>query len=109
MTNRLYYTDSHLHEFESVVQEIVPSTDAQPRPGVILRETAFYPTSGGQVFDTGWLTSSAQDRGRVAEVVETEDGRIGQYLEAPVKLAPGGQGSGSIGAERRRDPMQQHS
>jgi alanyl-tRNA synthetase len=109
MTNRLYYTDSHLHEFETVVQEIVPSTDGQSRPGVILRETAFYPTSGGQVFDTGWLTSSAQDRVRVAEVSDTEDGRIVHYLEAPVKLAPGDPIRGSIDAERRRDHMQQHS
>ena len=109
MTNRLYYTDSHLHEFETVVQEIVPPTDGQSRPGVILRETAFYPTSGGQVFDTGWLTSSAQDGVRVAEVVDTEDGRIVHYLEAPTKLAPGDKVRGSIDAERRRDHMQQHS
>ncbi len=109
MTNRLYYTDSHLHEFETVVQEVVPATDGQSRPGVILRETAFYPTSGGQVFDTGWLTSSAQDRVRVAEVADTEDGRIVHYLQPPVKLAPGDKVRGSIDAERRRDHMQQHS
>jgi alanyl-tRNA synthetase len=109
MTNRLYYADSHLHEFETVVQEIVPTSDGQSRRGVILRETAFYPTSGGQVFDTGWLTSSAQDRVRVEEVADTEDGRIVHYLEAPVKLAPGDTVHGSIDAERRRDHMQQHS
>src|SRR5258707_14022770 len=70
MTNRLYYTDSHLHEFETGVQEVVPATDGQSRPGVILRETAFYPTSGGQGVDTGLLTSSAEGRGRGAEVAE---------------------------------------
>src|SRR6266568_3480309 len=56
MTNRLYYPTSDLHEFDSVVQEIVSPSPEQPRPGVILRETAFYPTSGGQVHDSGWLT-----------------------------------------------------
>src|SRR6266850_7560663 len=89
MTNRLYYPTSDLHEFDSVVQEIVSPSPERSRPGVILRETAFYPTSGGQVHDTGWLTTPGNDRVPVAEVVETEDGRIVHYLEAPGKLAPG--------------------
>ena len=109
MTNRLYYPTSDLHEFDSVVLEIVSPSTEHPRPGVILRETAFYPTSGGQVYDTGWLTTGANDRVRVAEVTETEDGRIVHYLEAPAKLAPGAAVHGNIDAERRRDHMQQHS
>ncbi len=109
MTNRLYYTNSELHEFDSVVQSVAPPSAGQPRAGVILQETAFYPTSGGQVFDTGWLTTGAQDRVRVAEVVETEDGRVVHYLEAPAKLATGATVHGSIDPERRRDHMQQHS
>jgi len=109
MTNRLYYPTSDLHEFDSVVQEIVPASPEQSRPGVILRETAFYPTSGGQVHDTGWLTTGANERVRVAEVSETEDGRIVHYLEVPAKLAPGAAIHGNIDPERRRDHMQQHS
>jgi alanyl-tRNA synthetase len=109
MTNRLYYTNPRLHEFDSVVQEVLPSQDGQSRPGVILQETAFYPTSGGQVHDTGWLTVGTNDRVRVAEVADTEDGRIVHYLEAPVKLAPGDTVRGSIDIDRRRDHMQQHS
>jgi alanyl-tRNA synthetase len=109
MTNRLYYPTSDLHEFDSVVQETVPASSEQSRPGVILRETAFYPTSGGQVHDTGWLTTDANDRVRVAEVAEAEDGRIVHYLEAPAKLAPGAAVHGNIDPERRRDHMQQHS
>jgi alanyl-tRNA synthetase len=109
MTNRLYYPTSDLHEFDSVVQEIVPASVERPHSGVILRDTAFYPTSGGQVYDTGWLSSGANDRMRVTEVAETEDGRIVHYLEAPAKLAPGAAVHGSIDAERRRDHMQQHS
>ena len=109
MTNRLYYPTSDLHEFDSVVQEIVSPSPEQPRPGVILRETAFYPTSGGQVHDSGWLTTSANDRVPVAEVTETEDGRIVHYLEAPANLAPGAAVHGNIDPERRRDHMQQHS
>ena len=47
MTARLYYNDPALHEFRSVVQEVVPSSAEQPRAGVVLETTAFYPTSGG--------------------------------------------------------------
>ena len=109
MTNRLYYPTSDVHEFDSVVQEIVPASPEQSRPGVILRETAFYPTSGGQVHDIGWLITGANERARVAEVTETEDGRIVHYLEVPAKLAPGVAVHGNIDIERRRDHMQQHS
>ena len=109
MTNRLYYTNPQLHEFDSVILEIVPPSDGQSRPGIILQETAFYPTSGGQVYDTGWLTTGANARVRVAEVADTDDGRVVHYLEAPPKLAAGDAVRGSIDLERRRDHMQQHS
>jgi alanyl-tRNA synthetase len=114
MTKRLYYDSSDIHEFDSVVEDVTLASPEQPRPAVILRETAFYPTSGGQVHDTGWLTLGGdgreQDRLRVAEVSETEDGRIIHYLEAPVKLPLGGAAvHGSIDPERRRDHMQQHT
>jgi len=114
MTKRLYYDSSDIHEFDSVVEDVTLASPEQPRPAVILRETAFYPTSGGQVHDTGWFTLGGdgreQDRLRVAEVSETEDGRIIHYLEAPMKLPLGGAAvHGSIDPERRRDHMQQHT
>ena len=127
MTKRLYYDRPDLLEFDSVVEEtMAPSTEpssAGTRPGVILRESAFYPTSGGQVHDTGWITLGGE-RLRVAEVADAEDGRVVHYLEPPLKT-PGenrsawtGEGTrpskgstvhGSIDAERRRDHMQQHT
>ena len=114
MTKRLYYDNSEIHEFDSVVEEVAPASPVQPRPAVILRETAFYPTSGGQGHDTGWLTlgggDRAKDRLRVAEVADAEDGRIVHYLEAPSKLPLAGAAvHGSIDRERRRDHMQQHT
>jgi alanyl-tRNA synthetase len=119
MTKRLYYDSSDTHEFDSVVEDVAPVSPAQARPAVILRETAFYPTSGGQVHDTGWLTlgvggraggDRTDDRLRVAEVADTEDGRIVHYLEAPAKLPVAGTAvHGSIDLERRRDHMQQHT
>ncbi|MGA7449032.1 MAG: alanyl-tRNA editing protein [Terriglobales bacterium] len=114
MTKRLYYDSSDIHEFDSVIEDVALGSPEQQRPAVILRETAFYPTSGGQVHDTGWLTLAgsglAEDRLRVAEVADAEDGRIVHYLEAPVKLPVAGIAvHGSIDLERRRDHMQQHT
>ena len=110
MTKRLYYDSSEVHEFDSVVEDVAPPSAEQSRAGVILRETAFYPTSGGQVHDTGWLTLEGAERVRVAEVADAEDGRILHYLQAPAKLPVAGvRVRGSIDPERRRDHMQQHS
>jgi alanyl-tRNA synthetase len=110
MTKRLYYDSAEMHEFDSVVEEVAPLSPEQPRPAVILRETAFYPTSGGQVHDTGCLTLEGAERLRVTEVADAEDGRILHYLEAPPKLPVAGvRVHGSIDPERRRDHMQQHS
>jgi len=109
MTKRLYYDSSEIHEFDSVVEAVAPPAPEQARTAVILRETAFYPTSGGQVHDTGWLTLDGA-RLRVTEVADAEDGRIVHYLEAPAKLSVAGAAvHGSIDPERRRDHMQQHT
>ncbi|HKC69998.1 MAG TPA: DHHA1 domain-containing protein [Terriglobales bacterium] len=99
---RLYYTDSFLSEFDARVVELVTA----PRPAVVLDRTAFYPTSGGQVFDTGWLEGNGA-RLRVLEVAEQDD-RILHYLET-ANLTVGGSVHGTIDLPRRRDHMQQHS
>jgi alanyl-tRNA synthetase len=110
MTKRLYYDNSEMHEFDSVVEAVAPASPEQARPAVILRETAFYPTSGGQVHDTGWLTLEGAERLRVTEVADAEDGRVLHYLQAPATLpAEGIRVRGSVDPERRRDHMQQHS
>jgi alanyl-tRNA synthetase len=106
MTTRLYYHDSFLYDFDAEVREVLQT----PRPGLVLDRTAFYPTSGGQVFDTGWISSEASPKLRVTEVADAEDGKVIHYLEAPLKgLTPGSQVRGQIDATRRRDHMQQHS
>ena len=108
MTDRLYYHDSFLYTFDAEVREVTDS----PRPALILDRTAFYPTSGGQVFDTGWIIPGvdADTKLRVTEVAETEDGKVVHYLEAPPRnLPPGTRVRGLIDHTRRRDHMQQHS
>jgi alanyl-tRNA synthetase len=105
MTDRLYYHDSFLYDFEAEVHEV----QENPRPALILDRTAFYPTSGGQIFDTG-VISTEHENLRVTEVADTEDGRIVHYLETPPKnLLPGTKIWGQIDATRRRDHMQQHT
>ena len=105
MTTRLYYHDSFLYDFEAEVREVQES----PKPALFLDRTAFYPTSGGQVFDTG-VISTENEKLKVTEVVDTQDGRVIHYLEAPPKsLQPGSKIRGQIDATRRRDHMQQHT
>ena len=105
MTDRLYYHDSFLYDFEAEIEEIPEAN----RPALILDRTAFYPTSGGQVFDTGIIVTEGSKH-KVTEVADTEDGRVVHYLEAPPKdLKPGTRVRGQIDPARRRDHMQQHS
>ena len=50
MTERLYYTDCYLTQFEA---RTISLTGDGLR--VVLDRTAFYPASGGQLFDLGEL------------------------------------------------------
>src|SRR5216683_7262582 len=116
MTERLYYHDSFLYDFDAEVREVLDT----PRPALILDRTAFYPTSGGQPFDTGWIIADVTSADaelqklRVREVAEREDGQIVHYLEPGVAenkltLQKGSRIRGLIDPARRRDHMQQHS
>jgi alanyl-tRNA synthetase len=112
MTERLYYRDSFLYDFDAEIREAVE----KPRPALILDRSAFYPTSGGQVHDTGTITIADSNQSlRVTEVADTEDGRVVHYLEAPAgefhrnDVKPGTRVRGQIDSTRRRDHMQQHS
>jgi alanyl-tRNA synthetase len=95
MTTRLYYHDSYLFEFEA---EVVERSDDGTR--LCLDRTAFYPTSGGQPFDTGTLAGVP-----VVDVIDEGD-RVIHVLERP---APAGIVIGRIDAARRLDHMQQHT
>jgi len=107
MTERLYYHDSLLHEFDAEVLDVV-SAPPNSRPAAILDRTAFYPTSGGQVFDTGWIVLEGENL-HVTEVAEKEDGTILHFLEKPAQIQKGSRVRGLIDVDRRRDHMQQHS
>jgi alanyl-tRNA synthetase len=98
MTNRIYYTDPYCRAFDAVVTRALVH---EGRPAVILDRTAFYPTSGGQPFDTGRLDG--------VDVVDTVDagGEVVHVLAAA--LAGGAAVHGEIDWPRRFDHMQQHT
>jgi len=109
MTTRLYYHDTFLYDFDAEVREVLDN----PRPALVLDRTAFYPTSGGQVFDTGTITIG-ETKVKVTEVADGEDGRVVHYFEAERdfdkgSLKPGTRVRGQVDTARRRDHMQQHS
>lgn len=106
MTEKLFYQDSHLAEFEAKVLSCMSVTpDILPgRSGGYAAEldrTAFFPEGGGQYADTGVLGGV-----RVTDVQE-KDGRILHLLERP--LEPGSCVKGCIDWEERFMKMQQHS
>lgn len=95
MTHRLYYTNSYILDFEAVITE--RSDDGRR---VYLDRTAFYPTSGGQQFDTGHLGGI-----EVTDVVDEGD-RVVHALAAPLA---GDRVAGRVDWPRRFDHMQQHT
>src|ERR1041385_4933697 len=103
MTDRLYYHDSFLYDFDA---RVVESSARDGKHIIILDRTAFYPTSGGQVHDTGVLSATDQQIS-ITEVTDEEDVRILHFASAP--LAAGTQVRGGVDAVRRRDHVQQHS
>lgn len=95
MTDRLYYNDCYLHEFQARVIEV-----ADEGRRAYLDRTAFYPSSGGQPFDVGTLGGVA-----VRDVVDEGD-RVVHVLDAPVAV---GEVTGEVDWTRRFDHMQQHT
>jgi alanyl-tRNA synthetase len=112
-TERLYYEDSFLAAFEGTVTTAREHSGAQEKPlwKVLLNRTAFYPTSGGQPFDTGILQASAPDGSKrafaVQEVEEDEEGEVWHLV--PQEMMVGSHVDGQIDWKRRFDHMQQHT
>ncbi len=97
MTRRLYYDDATCLTFEA---EVIGWQDGDPCR-VVLDQSAFYPTSGGQPHDLGVL-----DDVPVVEVTDADDVVI-HHLTTPLPL--GRRVVGVVEPFRRRDHMQQHT
>ncbi len=112
-SERLYYSDSFLKTFTAAVTQVreLSGSGGDSIWQLALNRTAFYPTSGGQPFDTGILRpTSPGGRGLeipIEEVEEDEEGTVWHFVRQPV--AAGTQVEGRIDWERRFDHMQQHT
>lgn len=98
MTEKLFYTDSHLQEFTAEVVSCRPCDNGYE---AVLSRTALFPEGGGQAADTGVI-----DGIRVYDVQEKGE-QIFHYLEG--ELEEGKTVTGQIDWDKRFSRMQQHS
>ena len=98
MTEKLFYTDSHMQEFTAEVVSCRPCDNGYE---AVLSRTAFFPEGGGQAADTGVI-----DGIRVYDVQEKGE-QIFHYLEG--ELEEGKTVTGQIDWDKRFSRMQQHS
>ena len=98
MTERLYYDDSYLTEFDA---EVVRAELRNGKNIVALNRSAFYPTSGGQPYDTGTINDA-----RVTDVFVDAEGEVWHEVDASLRV--GEMVHGRIDWARRWDHMQQH-
>lgn len=98
MTDRLYYENAYLMEFDA---QVLACRANGEKYDVLLDRSVFYPTSGGQPYDTGTLGG--------AQVVDVnvEDGDVWHTVDQPIGV--GESVHGRIDWDRRFDHMQQHA
>ena len=103
MTQKLYYEDVYLKEFDAVV------TGCEEKNGrffAVLNRSAFYPEGGGQSGDRGILVR--QDQSRV-EVLDTHEKGEEIVLTCSGPVSAGEKVHGILDWEFRFDRMQNHS
>jgi alanyl-tRNA synthetase len=101
VTERLYYSDSHLIEFEARVVDVTDRVSGWT--AIVLDRTAFYPTGGGQPSDTGTLNGVP-----VVECVDDGDNGVLHVVKGAAP-ARGDVVRARIDWSRRLDHMQQHT
>ena len=94
---RSYYTDPYTVNFEAAVLELF---QREGKSVVVLDKSFFYPTSGGQEHDTGFINGVA-----VVDVVEEND----NILHILAGEIPKGKVNCEIDWKRRFGNMQQHT
>jgi len=96
-TEQLYYVNEKMQEFDAKVLKIIDNHL------VILDKTAFYPNSGGQVCDVGWLGDSSK-------VINVEKvGNIIVHEVENIRFREGQFISGGIDFARRQQLMRHHT
>src|SRR5262249_24182244 len=100
-TERLYYNDSRLLEFDAQVVNLSERDDGAV--AIVLDRTAFYRTGGGQPNDTGTLGEA-----RVVDCIDAEAEGVLHVVQGPVPQI-GEIVHGKIYWLPRLDHMQQHT
>ena len=101
VTERLYYSDSHLIEFDARVVDL--SDRVSGWTAVVLDRTAFYPAGGGQPSDTGTLNGA-----RVVQCIDDGDNGVLHVVQGAAP-SRGALVHGRVDWSRRLDHMQQHT
>ncbi|MFH1964994.1 MAG: alanine--tRNA ligase-related protein [Acidobacteriota bacterium] len=96
---RLYSGDSYLSEFKAEITRVVPCQNGWE---VSLSRTAFYPESGGQPADQGWINDVP-----VVNVVDTSEGPV--HIVSTGNLFVSQEVQCRIDWNRRFDYMQHHT
>lgn len=102
MQSRLYYENAMTKQFVGTVEKV--SKDEKNNTYIVLNNTAFYPTGGGQPHDTGKIGD--------IEVINVEEvnGEIRHYLKEDADVSTlVGEVHAEINWQRRFDHMQQHA
>ncbi|BAB59343.1 hypothetical protein [Thermoplasma volcanium GSS1] len=100
MTEKLYYADSYIKEFDGNVIEVKENR-------LILDRTAFYPTGGGQPNDTGVIFCCGKEY-RVNDVTKDGDEVI-HVVDDSTGLSAGAKVHGTIDWDRRYAHMRYHT
>ncbi|MGG0656133.1 alanyl-tRNA editing protein [Rummeliibacillus pycnus] len=100
MQELFYYQDVMMKEFDATI--IKQEVDEEGRKYIVLDNTAFYPTGGGQPHDTGMI------KGVKVIDVEKIDGEIRHYVTESLPEFTT-QVHGVLDWQRRFDHMQQHA
>ena len=108
MTEKLFYQDSYVSEFEANVLSCNPlgsDGKSEAKYEAVLDRTAFFPEGGGQSSDTGTLCAGEQ----IVQVfdVQEKDGLVLHYISG--FLEPGTMVQGKLDFQERFSKMQQHT
>lgn len=102
-TRLLYLDDSYLKEFDARVAQV------RSDGGIVLDQTGFYYTSGGQPCDLGRLVCKADGREFSVKEVRKLEGEVVHLIEGASDLAPGDALHGLIDWPRRHRHMRMHT